>query len=148
MSLKIFDVKPKKLQLYPLRLRSLFALGLYRGYFYKVLNVCPFDCTTFVGNGLVWPLSLRFTTPVGWLLSCQLNVLNKKKKKCRMMFETQKVRSQERMVSTWEKMQTSNGTGPGVRRSRRPLLASCTRCKYPMETSRKKEITSKTVTRS
>ena len=25
-------------------------------------------------------------------------------------------------------MQVPNGTGPGVRRSKRPLLASCTRC--------------------
>ena len=27
-----------------------------------------------------------------------------------------------------EQMQVPNGTGPGVRRSKRPLLASCTRC--------------------
>ena len=32
------------------------------------------------------------------------------------------------MVSTLEQMQVPNGTGPGVRRSKRPLLASCTRC--------------------
>ena len=36
---------------------------------------------------------------------------------------------QERMVSTLEQMQVPNGTGPGVRRSKRPLLASRTRCK-------------------
>ena len=35
---------------------------------------------------------------------------------------------QERMVSTLEHMQVPNGTGPGVRRSKRPLLASRTRC--------------------
>ena len=35
---------------------------------------------------------------------------------------------QERMVSTLEQMQVPNGTGPGVRRSKRPLLASRTRC--------------------
>ena len=32
------------------------------------------------------------------------------------------------MVSTLEQMQVPNETGPGVRRSKRPLLASCTRC--------------------
>ena len=32
------------------------------------------------------------------------------------------------MVSTLEQLQVPNGTGPGVRRSKRPLLASCTRC--------------------
>ena len=32
------------------------------------------------------------------------------------------------MVSTLEQMQDPNGTGPGVRRSKRPLLASRTRC--------------------
>ena len=32
------------------------------------------------------------------------------------------------MVSTLEQMQVPNGTGPGVRRSKRPLLASHTRC--------------------
>ena len=32
------------------------------------------------------------------------------------------------MVSTLEQMQVPNGTGPGVRRSKRPLLASRTRC--------------------
>ena len=48
------------------------------------------------------------------------------------MFETQKVRRhdkfQERMVSTLEQMQVPNGTGPGDRRSKRPLLARRTRC--------------------
>ena len=37
---------------------------------------------------------------------------------------------QERMVSTLEQMQVPNGTGPGVRRSKRPLLASRTRCNF------------------
>ena len=32
------------------------------------------------------------------------------------------------MVSKLEQMQVPNGTGPGVRRSKRPLLASRTRC--------------------
>ena len=32
------------------------------------------------------------------------------------------------MVSTLEQMQVPNVTGPGVRRSKRPLLASRTRC--------------------
>ena len=48
------------------------------------------------------------------------------------MFETQKVRRYDkfskRMVSTLEQMQVLNGTGPGVWRSKRPLLASRTRC--------------------
>ena len=35
------------------------------------------------------------------------------------------------MVSTLEQMQVPNGTGPGVRRSKRPLLASRTRCNVP-----------------
>ena len=35
------------------------------------------------------------------------------------------------MVSTLELMQVPNGTGPGVRRSKRPLLASRTRCSAP-----------------
>ena len=34
----------------------------------------------------------------------------------------------KRMVSKLEQMQVPNGTGPGVRRSKRPLLASRTRC--------------------
>ena len=33
-----------------------------------------------------------------------------------------------KMVSTLEQMQVPNGTGPGVRRSKRPLFASRTRC--------------------
>ena len=32
------------------------------------------------------------------------------------------------MVSTLEQMQVPNGTGPGVRRSKRPLLTSSIRC--------------------
>ena len=36
--------------------------------------------------------------------------------------------SSGRMVSTLEQMQVPNGTGPSVRRSKRPLLASHTRC--------------------
>ena len=37
------------------------------------------------------------------------------------------------MVSTLEPMQVPNGTGPGVRRSKRPLLASRTRCNVLMK---------------
>ena len=36
--------------------------------------------------------------------------------------------SSGRMVSILEQMQVQHGTGPGVRRSKRPLLASRTRC--------------------
>ena len=52
------------------------------------------------------------------------------------------------MVSTLEQMQVPNGIGPGVRRSKRPLLASRTRCKCSMETSRNLVIKSKLVIRS
>ena len=55
---------------------------------------------------------------------------------------------QERMISILEQMQVPNGTESGVQRSKRPLLASRTRCKCPMETSWNKVITSKTVIRS
>ena len=47
------------------------------------------------------------------------------------------------MVSILEQMQVPNGTGLGVQRSKRPLLASRTRCKYSMETFRNKVITVK-----
>ena len=46
-----------------------------------------------------------------------------------------------------KKMQIPNGTGPGVRRSKR-LLNSRNRCKCPLETSRNKVMTSKTVIKS
>ena len=38
------------------------------------------------------------------------------------------------VVSTREHLQIQNGTGPGVRRSKRPLLACRTRCICSMET--------------
>ena len=38
------------------------------------------------------------------------------------------------MVSTYEQMQVPNGTGPGVRRSKRPLLASHIRCNVLLKT--------------
>ena len=44
------------------------------------------------------------------------------------MFETQKVRRHDKFRKALEQMQVPNGTGPGVRRSKRPLLASRTRC--------------------
>ena len=48
------------------------------------------------------------------------------------MFETHKVRRHDKFRKEWsqhkEQMQVPNGTGPGVRRSKRPLLASRTRC--------------------
>ena len=39
--------------------------------------------------------------------------------------------AQERTVPTLEQTQVPNGTGPGVRRSKRPLPASRTRCNAP-----------------
>ena len=47
------------------------------------------------------------------------------------------------MVSTLEQMQVPNGTGPRVRSSKRPLLASRIRFKFSMESSLNKVITSK-----
>ena len=52
------------------------------------------------------------------------------------------------MVSTLEQMQVPNGTGPGVRKGKRPLLTSRTRCKCSMAISWNKVITSETVIRS
>ena len=52
------------------------------------------------------------------------------------------------MVSTLDKMQVPNGSKPGVRRSKRPLLASRIRCKCSIETSRDLVIRSKSVLRS
>ena len=42
---------------------------------------------------------------------------------------------QERLVSKLEQMQSQMSKGPGVRRSKRPLLACRARCKCSMETS-------------
>ena len=48
------------------------------------------------------------------------------------MFETKKVRRHDKFRKEWvsklEQMQVPNGTGPGVRMSKRPLLASRTSC--------------------
>ena len=53
------------------------------------------------------------------------------------------------MVSLLEQMQIPNGTGPGVRRSKSPLLASRTRCNVLWKlTSRNLVIMSKSVIRS
>ena len=40
------------------------------------------------------------------------------------------MKSSGEMVSILEQMQVPKGTGPGVRRSKRPLLASRTRCNF------------------
>ena len=65
--------------------------------------------------------------------------LKERKQKYRGMFEfnspeTRQV--QERLVSILEHLQVPKLTGPGVRRSKRPLLTCRTRCKRSMETSR------------
>ena len=52
------------------------------------------------------------------------------------------------MVSTLEQMQVPNGTGPGVRRSKRPLLASRTRCNVLWKPPGNLVIRSKLVIRS
>ena len=52
------------------------------------------------------------------------------------------------MIARLGQMQVPNGTGQGVWMSKCPLLASRTRCKCAMKTSRNKVITSKTVIRS
>ena len=52
------------------------------------------------------------------------------------MLETHKSgykKLQERLVSTLEYSKSQSGTGPGVRASKRHLLAFCTRCKCSME---------------
>ena len=54
----------------------------------------------------------------------------------------------ERTVSTLGKMQVPNGMVPGVRRNKRRLFASCTRCKLSMKTSWNLVIRSKSVIRS
>ena len=55
-----------------------------------------------------------------------------------IMSQTGKMSNRYRvsLVSTIEQMQVPKGAGPGVRRSKRPLLACRTRCKCSMETSR------------
>ena len=63
---------------------------------------------------------------------------DKQKSKCRGKFEIQSQEiwpAHEILVSTLEKIQVPNGTGPGVRRSNRPLLSWLTRCKSSIETS-------------
>ena len=57
-------------------------------------------------------------------------MLNRSTKGC------SKFKVQERMVSTLEQIQVQKGIGPGIRRSKCPLLASCIRCKCSMEASR------------
>ena len=42
---------------------------------------------------------------------------------------------QERLVAILEHMQVQSETGPGVRRSKRPLLACRARCKCSMKTT-------------
>ena len=48
----------------------------------------------------------------------------------------------ETLVSTLEHMQDAYGTGPGVRRSKRPVWASRTRYIFSIETFRYEVITS------
>ena len=66
----------------------------------------------------------------------------KQKQKYRGMFETQKSRNKTSSGDIGLNIKTicksQSGTGPGVRRSKRPLLAFRTRCKCSMETSRNK----------
>ena len=79
--------------------------------------------------------------------TCCARIFNKAKKKYRGMFEIQKSpetwQVQECVVSTLEQMHIPNGTWPGVRRSKRPLLASRARCKCSIEPSRNYEVKSK-----
>ena len=44
---------------------------------YNFLNVCPFDCTSFVVSGMVWIPLNGLTSPVGCLLLFQLTVLSR-----------------------------------------------------------------------
>ena len=63
-------------------------------------------------------------------------------------FEVQKQSVQGILVSTLDQMLVSNGTGQGVRRSKRPVFASCTCCKCSMEASCNLVIWSRSVIRS
>ena len=74
----------------------------------------------------------------------------KAKQKYRGIFELQspeKWQVQERLVSKSEQTQVPSRTGPGVRRSKRPLLASRNGCKCSMDTSQNL-LMSKSVIRS
>ena len=54
---------------------------------------------------------------------------------CSKLKKSVDMTSSGRMVSILEQMQVKNWAGPGIRRSKRPLLASRTLCKWPKETS-------------
>ena len=53
---------------------------------------------------------------------------NRSTEGCSKLKKSVDMTSSGKIVSTLEQMQVPNGTGPGVRRSKRPLLASRTRC--------------------
>ena len=72
----------------------------------------------------------------------KISKVKRKSRKYRWMFE---VNSREKLRQVWEKdwsqqvehMQVPNGTGPGARKSKRPLSVCYTRRKYSMKTSHK-----------
>ena len=53
---------------------------------------------------------------------------NRSTEGCPKLKRSADMKVQERMASTLKQMEVPNGTGPGVWRSKRPLLASRTRC--------------------
>ena len=83
---------------------------------------------------------------LSWFLKCLLKQ-NKSTEGCSKLKMSVEMTSAG-MASTLAQIQVPYGIGPGDRRSKRSLMASRTRCKCPIETSRNKVITSKTVIRS
>ena len=62
------------------------------------------------------------------LTKCKQTKQNRSTEGCWKLKRSVDMTSSGKMVSTLEQIQVPNGTGPGVRRSKRPLLASHTRC--------------------
>ena len=79
----------------------------------------------------------RHATPVAdalWKPIFSNNVKVGKKSSQGKVSQTGVLQDRVSVVSTKEHLQTPYGTGPGVRRSKRPLLACRTRCICSMET--------------
>ena len=75
--------------------------------------------------------SFRFWKGVSILVDVSIHICYKQNRStegCSKLKRSVDMTSSGKMVSTLEQMQVPNGTGPGVRRSKRPLLASRTRC--------------------
>ena len=110
---------------------------LYESYFLKAKKIKPYlkNKDTFVT--LCWITSLPETTLLLWQDHMAMRCIkqNRSTEGCSKLKRSVDMTSSGRMVSTLEQMQVPNGTGPGVRRSKRPLLASRTRCNVPWKPS-------------